>query len=637
MTDQAVATAAPVAPRLRRRLEPRADWTEAGWTADLATLSALLLLTAAFGRPFSKLHVPGVEVYVTEIALLAIGALTLRRCGLGGVRDRIRPIPLVPLLLFWLAGGVAALRGLPEFGLGGVIQDVGLVEYSLFVPLVAIAADTRERVRLLIAVLALGGLGALVVNGIVYFLAPDSRLGPDANPGAAVGIYLALLVVFALARWLHRVPVPRYLAVATVPALVLMALTVVRSILLALVASLAVLVLLASGRLRALALSVGAVAVALVGALGVQATGLGWAPVDLPPAAFANPSYVSDDGASGFSGGTQISGDAASGRFSRQLAPGEALALPHLNGLVPGQTYTVVFGIRPLIREVVRGSVGDLTGAGWGSKEFAAPPRATWQKIRVRLTATEETERLGILPASSAGVRVDAVGVVSGTVGTEGPVFPIQQSIADRSFVADDGASAFVGGRWIAGHAAAGRFSRELAPGEFMRVDAIRGLVPRRAYTVILAVRPLAREVVRGAVGDTSGGGWRARLFATAPRLRWQKVVVALRATKRAEELDIASLARVPFRVDAIRVVPGRRAAGRSGAVKASGLRDPALGVASSAAAQPGPQAAAAGGEASPDVSLTEDIEATFGNASASGSAANVRWRLAYWRFIAER
>jgi hypothetical protein len=201
------------------------------WTADLIMLAALLCITAVFGRPFSKLGLSHYHLYVTEMFLMAITVAAVIRTGIGGAFARIkRSIPFLPLLVFWIAGGIAAVRGLHAFGLSLVAHDIGLVEYSFFVPLVAVVADTSIRLGVLMKVLMAGGIGATALFTYVAFVDPASGLGTAQNPTSAVGIYLAFVVlpVAVMLSHQHR-PRPPLLVVAGW-AVLLMSLTVTRSV-----------------------------------------------------------------------------------------------------------------------------------------------------------------------------------------------------------------------------------------------------------------------------------------------------------------------------------------------------------------------------------------------------------------------
>jgi O-antigen ligase len=204
---------------------------------DLAALCTLLLLTVAFGRPFSKIGVGGL-LFVTEVALAAVVVLALVRVGARDAWERIRAVvPLVPLGVLWLAGAIAAVRGLAGHGVESTARDAGLVEYSLLVPLVAVLLDTEAKTRLVLRFLVLAGTVAVAVYLPVLLFARHSGLGPGVNPSSAVGLYLALVALPVGALVAYRRPVPWPLVGVAAGAVLLMALGGAKGVLVALVAA----------------------------------------------------------------------------------------------------------------------------------------------------------------------------------------------------------------------------------------------------------------------------------------------------------------------------------------------------------------------------------------------------------------
>ena len=63
---------------------------------------------------------------------------------------------LIPLVALWLTGAVATIRGLQDWGFSQVLHDIGLVEYSVIVPLMALVVANRRQLLWLVNVLALG-------------------------------------------------------------------------------------------------------------------------------------------------------------------------------------------------------------------------------------------------------------------------------------------------------------------------------------------------------------------------------------------------------------------------------------------------------------------------------------------------
>ena len=239
-------------------------------------LAALVLATAAFGRPFSKLGVPELHLYVTEVAIVVTVVLAFARCGFRGVLERLRRVGvLIPLLLLWLAGAVATVRGLANYGMGNVVHDVALVEYSVFVPLVAVVVDNETRARLFMHVLVMAGLAATVAFAVVYFVDPFGPLGPLENPSVAVGVYLSLLILTVAALVAHgRKPSPVEIFMA-VAALVLLALPATRANIVALVAALAALFILAPRRTTAAVVAGASLAISLLGGALPDVTDIG--------------------------------------------------------------------------------------------------------------------------------------------------------------------------------------------------------------------------------------------------------------------------------------------------------------------------------------------------------------------------
>lgn len=396
------------------------------WTPDLAVFSALLFLTAAFGRPFSKIHVPGAPIYITEIALAVVVILLTRRMGVRGVVARVRDLgtlPVLLLLLLWIAGAIATLRGLATYGFNSVTHDVALIEYSVVVPIVAAAADTPARRLLVFRVLVAAGLAAAVVFTFVYFIQAlaESRIGLRENAGAPVGLYVALFVLPVLVGWVERGRSPRWMLAAAGGALVLISLTVQRSVILALVASLVVVTTLARRKRHVFAASVAiaAVAVSVAGAMAIQKLDIGTTPPGVAPSELAGSvvsaaqGYVADDAGTAFRGGLIVRGDAAVGDSSRQITRDDSAELLEVRGLVPGTIYTIVFWVKPLEPVVAHGGIGDIWGNGWKPRRWIAAPSVRWQRFQKQLRATRSDERLAIaLWKGPTTLRFDGVEIV---------------------------------------------------------------------------------------------------------------------------------------------------------------------------------------------------------------------------------
>ena len=159
------------APSLPERLvasTSRHRWAEAfnGLNFELMTVAGLFLVTATFGREFSKLELGFSWLHPTEVVIAVAATVAVIRLGPSAALSRIRATgALIPLVALWLTGAVAAIRGLQDWGFSQVLHDIGLVEYSVIVPLMALVVANRQQLLWLVNVLALGGLLALVVTG----------------------------------------------------------------------------------------------------------------------------------------------------------------------------------------------------------------------------------------------------------------------------------------------------------------------------------------------------------------------------------------------------------------------------------------------------------------------------------------
>jgi hypothetical protein len=239
---------------------------------DLVLFGALLVPTAMFGRDFAKIEVPGTPVYITEVMLLAIAALAVRRHGVARswalIRDRV---PIVALGVFLLAGAVAAARGLAGYGFENVTRDIGLVLYAVVVPIAVLVVDDRRRLSLIVKVMVFAGTAAVALWTVAYLgsVLFDVQDLPRPRGGSAAGLYMSLPVLWAAARWAYGLPLRAIeLAVALV-GLVAIGLTDQRGNWLAVVVGLGALALMAPAgrRLRT--------SVAVAGAVAFMAAGTG--------------------------------------------------------------------------------------------------------------------------------------------------------------------------------------------------------------------------------------------------------------------------------------------------------------------------------------------------------------------------
>ncbi|MHB8469207.1 MAG: hypothetical protein ACYDCH_05565, partial [Gaiellaceae bacterium] len=508
-----------------------------GWTVDLALLALLVCLTAAFGRGFAKFG-PGLHpIYITELFLIAIAATAVRRCGMQGALDRLRRLPLAAVLVLWLAGAIATVRGVLGWGISNVFHDVGLVEYSLLVAVVAVVADTRERALRLVQTLLIAGVVCAVSYDIALRTTPLASFGPWQNPQVAVGIYLSLAILLVVARVATRARVRALELVGGVGALWVLALLGARSIVAALaVALLAVVLLMPRHRLAALAGGIAITTVYVVGpwALNGFPPGAPEAPPP-PPPAVAAPNWVGDDALTQFTGAAFVYNDAARGHESRQAAPGQPLNLAALSGLQPRKPYTVVFWVKPLARVVTTGRIGDTSGAGWGVQRWTAAPSVRWQRFRAQLVAEAPVERLAFLTDSGASVRVDGVEVLRrrlvGATGNYKP--PLMHQLTGLG----------------AGASLAAETVVDLPPPGHLR----RGNV----YTAVFQVLSAEPAIVRGRIGDTTGSGWSAVSWAAPPTPGWHELREQLVATRATERLAIVVDAGGGVRIRGAHLVSG--------------------------------------------------------------------------------
>jgi hypothetical protein len=601
------------------------------WTPDLVVLAFLVFLTIAFGRIFSKVHVvPGKPVYVTEVGVVVIAGLAVWRLGVRGVLTRVRRfVPVIPLLVLWLAGAIAAVRGLHSYGLRMMQPDIGLVEYSIFVPLAAVVVDTKARaIRFLTAVLA-GAAVITVVYGLLWYFDINSQFLVN-DPQVAIALYMGVGVLLVLSRLATKSPVTPIEFLLTGAALVLITLTTVRTSVLSLAVSLAVVVLLVPRQRRVLALGVAAASLALSvgGAVLIEkarpGTNVTVTPI-VPPVPIGK-GFVSNDAGTNFLNGTLVRGDAARGNYSRQLP----LLQPYIagiTGLRPGKFYTVVFAVKPLTGAMTSGLVGNPTGLTWGQAYWRAAPIKQWQFFRKT-------------PGKS-GVLFDAVKLLPGRLpGPPGDYVPQDPILRHGTLAFDDRATAFSGGTIVGSTAASGRYSRRLHRGERFELPALKGLRPGRDYPVYFAVRPLGKGEASGYIGDPTGLNWGQDYWHATANGKWHYFRRTLTATKPTEDLALVA-EEGPRRILVDVLGVGR------------GLKIPATWKLN---AQPAPTPAPPPSHASPpppsatpveppppepapivpkqtsENPLAHKFSSVFGGSSSS--ARNVQWRLAIWKFM---
>ncbi len=240
---------------------------------DLLVVALLFLLMAAGGRSFAKtVHVG--PLYVTEMLVALAAVLAVARLGLRGSWEALKRLPLIPLALIWLVGAIATLRGLSDFGFALVKNDIGLVDYTLILPLLALVLTDRRRFEAMFSVLVACGFIAMATY-LVLFSVDQINGGADTILDAipvSYGLYMSFAVVWVAARMSNGLPTPTWLALTVPAGLILMNLTTVRSLWLVALVALGVVVLCTPrGRLLRSALAIAAVvAISLPAALAIE-------------------------------------------------------------------------------------------------------------------------------------------------------------------------------------------------------------------------------------------------------------------------------------------------------------------------------------------------------------------------------
>ncbi|MFN8150892.1 MAG: O-antigen ligase family protein [Solirubrobacterales bacterium] len=272
---------------------------------DLLVVALLFLLMACGSRSFAKtIHIG--PLYVTEMLIGLAGILAIVRLGLRRSWEALRRLPLIPLALIWLLGAIATARGVADFGFSMVKNDIGLVDYTLILPLLALVLTDRKRFEAMFSVLVACGFIAIVTYLVLFTvdqLAGTADTMLDAIP-VAYGLYISLAVVWIAARLTNCLPTPRWLTLFVPAGLVLMNLTTVRSLWLVAIISLTIVVLCAPrGRTLRSALALAAVvAVSLPVALGIE-TAINKTGDEVTTASTANGAYDAAGGSATSTGG----------------------------------------------------------------------------------------------------------------------------------------------------------------------------------------------------------------------------------------------------------------------------------------------------------------------------------------------
>lgn len=232
---------------------------------ELGALAGLVLATAAFGRSFSQIELGFSWLYPTEVVLAVILVVSVVRAGPAQSWARLASTGVVvPLALVWLLGTVATARGLSEWGFSMTIEDIGLVEYSLIIPIVALTVTNRERLLWLCSVIGVGGILAIAVQSLALWTPLQWDVAGKLDLIAvATGMYISLYVAWVLARAAGPTSLPRWHYPVAVLGVALVVIGVARAAWVALIAGAIVIVVLAAPG-RRLLLTAG-----VLGALGL--------------------------------------------------------------------------------------------------------------------------------------------------------------------------------------------------------------------------------------------------------------------------------------------------------------------------------------------------------------------------------
>jgi O-antigen ligase len=241
---------------------------------DLALFGLLLVLTAFFSRYFSK----GLQIgplYVTELVMLASGLIAVIRLGgVGEVWRMLRRLPLPALALIWVVGVIATVRGLENYSFSFVSDDIGLLDYTLILPLLAVMLVDRDRYRAMYSILVVCGFTGIAAFAIHFLSDHASGNVNELWPlqGASAGLYMSFAVIWIVARVVNRVPTSRWLLALVPVGIVLMALTTQRSVWMIGIVSLGAIAVMAPRRprLRVLGAVAGLLIVTFVLALGAE-------------------------------------------------------------------------------------------------------------------------------------------------------------------------------------------------------------------------------------------------------------------------------------------------------------------------------------------------------------------------------
>jgi hypothetical protein len=168
----------------------------------LLVLGALFVATAALGRYFSKLELGASWLHPTEVLLLITLVVAITYVPWREWVDRLRASKaLIPLLVLWAFGAVATIRGIADWGFGQVLHDVGLVEYSVLILIMAIVIRDRRDLVFMATLIALAGIGAIATNAVIRWGDADGDVQRMVAPiKGATGQCIALYIVWIVSR-----------------------------------------------------------------------------------------------------------------------------------------------------------------------------------------------------------------------------------------------------------------------------------------------------------------------------------------------------------------------------------------------------------------------------------------------------
>jgi O-antigen ligase len=274
-------------------------------TPELVILAILLLLTAAFGRAFSTVELGVHWLHPTEVMLAAAILAIAVRTRPSALRERLAdPAMLIPLAVFWVFGAIAAMRGLGDWGFSEVLHEIGLVEYSLLVPVIALAVTSTWQLTWLARVIAVGGLLAIAVQVGAWWGPSNWALGSELElVSVATGMYVGIYASWVIARLASGASVSRWHYAAVVFGVALVILGGARAVWLAVLVAAALSVALGVPNRRRLAAGIvtGLLAIGTAVSLPLEKLSLDYsAPVDLP--AFLTGDIESEPSFTGFAG-----------------------------------------------------------------------------------------------------------------------------------------------------------------------------------------------------------------------------------------------------------------------------------------------------------------------------------------------